>query len=211
MSTTGKRIHDRRVALNISVEDLAAQLNKNRATVYRYESDEIENFPISVIVPLAKALHTTPAYLMGWEDSPEPESSLPVGAYRDFISGTVPLVGRIACGTPVLAQQNIAELIDLPRHISADFALTCNGDSMIGAGIADGDVVYIRQQPAVDDGRIAAVLIGEESTLKRVYHRGDTLILQPENPAYPPLIYSGRELEDIRILGLAVAYTHGLL
>ena len=79
---------------------------------------------------------------------------------------------------------------------------------MIGAHIRDGDLVYIRRQPTVENGQIAAVLIGDEATLKRVYLTDDTLVLQPENNAYPPLVYSGRALEDVQIIGLYVGFTH---
>ena len=82
---------------------------------------------------------------------------------------------------------------------------------MIGADIHDGDIVYIRQQPEVRSGQIAAVLIEDEATLKRVYINAGTVILQPENPAYSPLAYSGEDAAGLRILGLAVAFTHALI
>jgi len=120
---------------------------------------------------------------------------------------TVPLLGIIACGDPILAEQNIIDQVPVPESVKgADFALQCKGDSMIGARIYDGDIVYIRQQPTVDNGQIAAVLIDNEATLKRVYAYPDKLVLSPENPAYPPFVYSGEELENIRIIGLAVAF-----
>ena len=78
---------------------------------------------------------------------------------------------------------------------------------MIGARIYDGDIVYIRQQADVENGEIAAVLIGDEATLKRVYKHPDRLILQPENPSFPPLVYVGNEIEAIRIIGKAIAFT----
>lgn len=120
---------------------------------------------------------------------------------------SVPLLGEIACGDPILAEQNIVDQIPVPEHIKgADFALTCKGDSMINARIHDGDIVYIRQQPEVENGEIAAVLIENEATLKRVYKYPDKLVLNPENPAYPPMVYAGAELESIRILGKAIAF-----
>ena len=133
---------------------------------------------------------------------------LPPGCFPVRMS-KVPLIGTIACGTPILASENIEEEVDIPEHINADFALRCKGDSMLGnkVQIHDGDIVYIRQQNDVDNGTIAAVLIGDEATLKRVYRQEDKLILQPENSDFPPMIYSGQELETIRILGKAVAYT----
>lgn len=119
----------------------------------------------------------------------------------------IPLIGEIACGDPILAEQNIADHVPVPEHIhGADFALTCKGDSMINARIFDGDIVYIHQQPEVENGQIAAVLIGSEATLKRVYKHADKLVLNPENPAYEPLVLSGAELEDVKIIGKAVAF-----
>ena len=124
----------------------------------------------------------------------------------------IPLIGRIACGEPILAVQNIEAYIDLPRQIHADFALTCRGDSMVNAGIQDGDVVYIREQPTVDNGQIAAVMVGdEEATLKRFYHTEDSVRLVAENPTFPTLSFFGEEMSQIRVIGLAVAYTHALV
>ena len=122
---------------------------------------------------------------------------------------TVPLIGTIACGDPILAAENIEAEVSMPEHVVADFALRCKGDSMINARIHNGDIVYIRQQPTVDNGQIAAVLIGDEATLKRVYYYPDSnkLVLNPENPKYEPFIYIGEEITSVRILGLAVAFT----
>ena len=123
----------------------------------------------------------------------------------------IPLVGTIACGTPILAEENITDYIDMPGHIRADYALTCKGDSMINAGIRDGDIVYIRKQSQVENGQIAAVLIGgEEATLKRFYNVDGNVTLNAENPAYLPIIFIGGDSVNVRVIGLAVAYTHVL-
>lgn len=120
----------------------------------------------------------------------------------------IPLVGKIACGTPILAEENINEYVDIPKNIHADFALECKGDSMIGARIHDGDVVYIHQQPDVESGEIAAVLIdNEDATLKRVRKFPDKVILFPENPDFEPMVFVGEEINELRILGRAVAFT----
>lgn len=119
----------------------------------------------------------------------------------------IPLLGTIACGEPILAAENIEDEVEIPEHIHADFALRCKGDSMINARIHDGDIVYIRQQPAVNNGEIAAVLIDDEATLKRVYVHSDHVVLQPENPSFDPLVYFGEAMEQIRILGKAVGFT----
>lgn len=120
---------------------------------------------------------------------------------------SVPLIGTIACGEPILAEENIEGEVDMPEHVKADFALRCKGDSMINARIYDGDIVYIRQQPSVEDGQIAAVLIDDEATLKRVHLFPDHIVLEPENPQFRPLVYWEGEMNSVRILGRAVAFT----
>lgn len=136
------------------------------------------------------------------KDTITPSNILPMPAVRK-----IPLVGTIACGTPILAEQNIECDVDIPDHIHADFALRCKGDSMINARIYDGDIVYIRSQPEVEHGEIAAVEIDGEGTLKRVYIFPDQVVLQAENPRYEPRVYKGEQLADLRILGKAVGFT----
>lgn len=144
------------------------------------------------------------SYLIG-----ETETAIPT--YDNIIPmptmTTVPLLGTIACGTPITAVENIEDYVAKPESIDADFALRCKGDSMVDARIFDGDIVYIHQQPTVNNGEIAAVLIDDEATLKRVYISDGTITLMPANQKYPPLIYSGEQLNNIRILGKAVAFT----
>ncbi len=159
---------------------------------------------------IAEYLDVSVDYLLGKTDAPEPGKVINVfdipGIEPMPQTKKIPLLGDIACGDPILAEENLEGYIKLDEGINADFALRCRGDSMINARILDGDIVYIRQQPMVDNGQIAAVLIGTEATLKRVYIKGDTLILQPENPAYEPMVYTKDSGVDIRILGLAVAF-----
>ncbi len=119
----------------------------------------------------------------------------------------VPLVGTIACGQPILAVESADELVDVPEYVRADFALRCKGDSMINARIFDGDIVYIHSQPEVESGQIAAVRIGEEATLKKVYYTGSRLVLRAANPLYEDMEYDGPALEEVEILGKAVAFT----
>ena len=138
----------------------------------------------------------------GKSNTDTPDGFIPVPEMRK-----IPLIGSIACGVPILADEHIEEYIDIPKHIHADFALTCKGDSMINARIFDGDIVYIRQQDTVENGQIAAVLIDGEATLKRVQIYEDHISLEPENPQYRPLVYWGEEMNTIRILGKAVAFT----
>ncbi len=121
-----------------------------------------------------------------------------------------PLVGSIACGEPITAEQNIEDYVDVPETIRCDFCLRCKGDSMVEAGIHDGDVVYIHIQPEVENGQIAAVRIDGEATLKRVFWDDDNRVLQlvPANSAYMPKVYSGPALDSVHIEGLAVGFTH---
>ena len=119
----------------------------------------------------------------------------------------IPLLGKIACGSPILAEEHVEEYIDIPKHIHADFALTCQGDSMINARIFDGDIVYIRQQDTVEAGEIAAVLIDNDATLKRIRIFEDHISLEPENPQYRPIVLWGDDMNTVRILGKAVAFT----
>lgn len=119
----------------------------------------------------------------------------------------IPLIGTIACGTPILATENRDGEVSVPDNLHVDFALRCKGDSMINARIFDGDIVYIRQQSTVENGEIAAVLIGNEATLKRVRLFPDHVVLEAENPLFRPLVYWGEEMNSVHIIGLAVAFT----
>lgn len=202
----GERIKKRRQELNLSVEDVAKVLNKNRATVYRYESDEIENMPTSVLEPLSKILNTTPAYLMGWED----ENSDPIlenipGIITPVKLKKIPILGTIACGNPILAEENYDGYFMIDENLPySDFVLRAKGDSMIDANIHEGDLVFFRKQNDVDNGTIAAVLIDDEATLKRVNKSNDTLILQPCNTNYNPIIINKSDNKKVLILGQMV-------
>ena len=164
---------------------------------------------------IATALHVPIPWLMGISDDIALAAQQPIDVFSLSGAGVIPvpdtrkipLLGTIACGTPILARENLDGEVDIPRSIRADFALVCKGDSMINARIFDGDVVYIRQQPTVEDGEIAAVLIDDTATLKRVYHYPDRVVLCADNPTYPALIYWRDDGQDIRIIGKAVGFT----
>ena len=154
---------------------------------------------------------------MGYDVPMEAEHSQPaVPASRPIPPGfipipkmkKVPLIGAIACGDPITALQNREGDVDVPEDVRCDFALKCHGESMVGAGIHDGDVVYIHIQPEVENGEIAAVRIGDEATLKRVYIHTDYIELRPENPAFESIIRRKEDMNDVHIEGKAVGYTH---
>lgn len=200
----GQNIKLYREKLGLSQEELAKKLGyKDRSTIAKIESN-VNDLTQSKIVAIAEVLKTTPAALMGWEHTREvlPTNIIPMPEMRK-----IPLVGTIACGEPILAEENIEDYVNIPKNMVGDFALTCKGDSMINARIFDGDIVYIRQQDTVDNGEIAAVLIDGEATLKRVRLFDDHISLEPENPMYKPLVFWNEEMNDIRILGKAVAFT----
>ena len=154
---------------------------------------------------LAAALETTPAYLLGLDTPCPPPGFEPLPAMTQ-----VPLIGSIACGTPITAEQNIERYIGVPAAWRADFALTCHGDSM-SPTICDGDIVCIRCQPEVEQGEIAAVRIGGEATLKHFHRQGDAVMLLADNAAVcPPMIFTGLQLEELHIEGRAVGFCRGL-
>lgn len=212
MATLYDRIKSRRTELGLTVEELAHKMGyKDKSSISKIENGKAD-IPQSKIAAFADALETTPAYLMGWEEQPSPaaskESTIPPGFEPMPKMKKVPLVGSIACGDPITAEQNIEKMVDVPESIRCDFSLTCHGDSMVDAGIHDRDVVYIHIQPEVENGQIAAVRIGEEATLKRVYYSDGVLTLMPANPAYAPMVYTGPQLDEVQIEGRAVGWTH---
>ena len=209
MATLNDRIKSRRTELGLTVEELAHKMGyKDKSSISKIENGKAD-IPQSKIAAFADALQTTPAYLMGWEEQPEPKKpTIPPGFEPMPKMKKIPLIGAIACGEPITAEQNIEKMVDVPENIRCDFSLTCHGDSMVDAGIHDKDVVYIRIQPEVENGEIAAVRIDGEATLKRVYYNPGTLTLMPANPAYAPMIYTGSQLEEVHIEGKAVGWTH---
>lgn len=200
----GQNIRIYREKLGLTQEELAKKLGyKDRSTIAKIESD-VNDITQSKIVAIAEVLETTPAALMGWADSSDaiPANIIPLPETRK-----IPLVGAIACGKPILADENIEDYINIPKDLPGDFALTCKGDSMINARIFDGDIVYIRQQDTIDNGDIAAVLIDNEATLKRVKLFKDHISLEPENPQYRPIVLWNEDMNNVRIIGKAVAFT----
>lgn len=216
MSKFSERFKLLRKERGLSQAALATELGFTKSSVNMYERGDREP-GLESLETIADFFNVDMDYLLGKSDVQNrflytPASDAESVALPDNIiprpaTYTVPLLGTIACGEPILAAENIEDNVEVPEHIHADFALRCKGDSMINARIHDGDIVYIRQQPAVNNGEIAAVLIGDEATLKRVYVYEDHVVLQPENPAYAPLVYFKDAMHAVRILGKAVGFT----
>ena len=179
----------------------------SRSTLQRYIEKEDSKVSLDSIEKIAMALHMEPSYLMGWNDT---LSTIDMEKYglRPIKKIKLPLLGNISCGEPKYADEDRESYIETGTNVNADFCLRANGDSMINARINDGDIVFIRSMPQVENGQIPAVIIDDEATLKRVYYYPENkmMILKPENPKYKDLIYIGQQLEDIHILGLAVAF-----
>ena len=195
-----ERIKERRLAMGMTLLDVANALGVKEATVQRYESGEIKNPKHRTVLELAKIFRCSPSYLMGWEEDILPEAVMQISQSK------LPLLGEIAAGQPIFAKEDI-EYYSPGEDTGADFCLRVQGDSMTGAGIKDGDIVFIRSQETVEDGEIAAVLIDDDATLKRVYLSPDTVTLVSENPKYKPMVYTKKQCKNIRILGKAVSYT----
>lgn len=207
MPNFSSRIKLLRTERGITQEQLASMLKVSRSTIGMYESGKREpDFETSEAI--ADIFNVDMDFLMGRSDVERkhpltPTTVIPPGFQPMPEMTTVPIVGRIACGTPILAEQNIEGSACVPARWRATFSLVCKGDSM-EPKIHDGDLVAIRKQPEVENGEIAAVRIGEEATLKRVYKRDGFLELRPENSNYESIILIGEKMAEATIEGKAV-------
>ena len=226
----GKRIKQRREELGMTQEELGKELWLNKSTIQRYEAGRIAKIKLPVIHAMAKQLRVDPDWLVlksddmgdfNWKhewysdltDKEAPSISLSdYDNIRPIQLKRFPMLGEIACGEPIFAEEDREHYIMADMDIKADFCLTAKGDSMINARIYDGDVVFIRQTDMVENGEIAAVIIDNEATLKRVYYDRESNFLQlvAENPKYKPLVYRDEQLDEVHILGKAVYFMSAL-
>lgn len=214
MSRFSDNLKHLRKEINFTQEELAKALNVTKSRINMYERGEREpNF--EMLESIADYFNVDMNYLLGKTDIKHLEHQNNIFNKYDNIQPIklkkVPLLGNIACGSPILAVENIEDYIDMDKGIHADFALRCKGDSMINARILDGDIVYIRKQDNIENGEIAAVLIDEctsvsEATLKRVYVYEDKIRLCAENPQYKDRVFFENDMNKVRILGKAVAF-----
>ncbi len=204
----GNRIKDQRIARGLTMGALGAEVGVAASTIMRYEQGAFSRLKIPIVGAIAEALNVSPAYLIGKTDDPSPINDAESYGLETIELKKFPLLGEIACGEPIFAEESHESYVMASTEIRADFALVAKGDSMTGARIYDGDIVFIQKMPMVDNGDIAAVIIEDEATLKRVYYypESEKLLLNPENSNYAPLIYSGDELNQIRVLGKAVMF-----
>ncbi len=157
---------------------------------------------------LALALNVSEAWLMGYDVPRNREFTEDMPPYDNIIpikKKSVPMLGEIACGEPSFADHQYNTYVEADDNINADFCLRCKGDSMIGDGINDGDIIFIRKQDTVENGEIACVVIDDEATLKHVYMSDSNITLIASNTNYAPMVYGEHDAGTIKILGKAVA------
>lgn len=208
----GQRIKQRRKQLGMSAETLAEKIGKSASTIYRYEKGEISHVDSDVLWPIAQALITTPAYLMGWSSEAAPAS--PFGKPIDGLIPRsqvrikqVPILGDTAAGEPVIANREYDEWVEVPDDGHRfDAALRVTGDSM-APKYQKGDLVFVRYQEDVQDGQIAVICLNDGVTLKRLYHIPDGVQLLSENRDYPPMVFTTAD-GSAHLVGLAVGVLH---
>lgn len=220
----GNRIKQAREDKGFTQEELGRALGLNKSTVQRYETAKIEKIKLPVIEAMAQILNVNPEWLsdkttVRTEYNTIKESNRDIDILMSRFNNIkpiqlkrFPLLGDIACGEPIFADEDKESFIMADMDIQADFCLTAKGDSMINARINNGDIVFIKKMSMVDNGDIAAVIIDNEATLKRVYYypEKNKLMLVAENPAFEPLVYINEELDTIHILGKAVYFMSAL-
>ncbi|MDE7406441.1 MAG: helix-turn-helix domain-containing protein [Clostridiales bacterium] len=203
------RLKELRREKKLKQVDVATVIGMSMQALSNYENG-LREPDFTTLNKLAEYFGVSVDYLLGRTDARHTTNSgiydipslSPIGRRR------VPMLGKVACGEPIYADEDRESYVMAGTDINADFCLTAQGDSMIGARIMDGDIVFCRQQDMVENGEIAVVLIGDEATLKRVYYYPENkmLVLRPENPKYKEFVYKNDELNEIRILGKAVAF-----
>lgn len=199
VATFSDRLNEALEARGVKAADLSRSLDIDEGTISNYRKGKYEPKQIRMQA-ISSYLNVSALWLMG-ADVPM-ENIIPLSKLK-----TIPLLKKITDKKFILAQENWDETVLLPENVSADFALKCKGDSMIDARIYDGDIVYIKSQSQADNGSIVAVLIDNEATLKRFYRPNDnTVILQPENKNYQPMVFVGNEISKIRIIGKATYF-----
>lgn len=201
-----KNIKRRRQQLKMTQTDLALKMGyADKSMIAKIEKGNVD-LPQSKVLAFANALETTPGELMGWDYETEATETVDNIYKLDKIK--LPFLGKVACGEPIFADEDRESYIMVGTDIGADFCLQCQGDSMINARIHDGDIVFVKKTDIVENGEIAVVIIDDEATLKRFfyYREQNLVILKPENPKYQDIILTGEKLEQVKVIGKAVAF-----
>lgn len=202
----------------MSIDELGQLIGVNRSTINRYETGSIASPKLPVLHAIAKELKVNPMWLVYKSEQKHTTDYSAIAndlfvqvAEKNDSFQQYEIIGNVACGNPIINDEVITEMVELPKLIkSADRVLICKGDSMINAGIKDGDYVFVRMQPYVENGEIAVACINGEITLKRVYKSNGIVSLVAENPKYPPQNFSEESNKAIRVVGKAIAVINKL-
>lgn len=202
----------KRKEIGLSQNEIAMKLHVSQQTVASWESGK--RMPSHDIMrAISSFFNVSVDYLLGRDGESADSDIMHVDNIFPIYRKRFPLLGEISCGHPIYAEEEHESYIEAGTDIQADFCLRAKGDSMIGARIMDGDIVFIKSSPIVENGSIAAVIIDDEATLKRVYYYPDQKVirLQAENPAFKTMEFYGEELNAVRILGKAIAFQSDVL
>ncbi len=200
----------------LSQEQLADVIGVSKSTIGMYEQGKRMPNTNTILKDIASYFGVSIDYLVGFQSDNLPLSDEDFSRFglRHIGRRRIPMLGKIACGEPIMCDEECETFVDAGADIDADFCVTAQGDSMINARILDGDIVFVRKQEMVENGEIAVVIVNDnEVTLKRFFYYPELnqVVLQPENPAYRPMVYMNEELSHIRVLGKAVAFTSSVI
>lgn len=205
-----ERIKQIRIRHGYSMSEFAKLIGCSKSAIGMYETGQRKP-KYEILESIADTFNVDMNYLLGKSDTERLENFTLSSQFSNLFpieKKKIPLLGDIACGKPIYADEDRESYVIAGTNVNADFCLRAKGDSMIGARILDGDIVFIQKADIVNNGEIAAVIIEDEATLKRVYYYPESqkLVLNADNPKYEPLVYVDSELEQIHILGKAVAF-----
>ena len=199
-----KNIKKLRLQMQWSQDELAKRAGyTDRSSIAKIEKGQVD-LPQSKILLFADIFRVTPGELMGNDGIDDILSRIP--NIHPVTARRFPVLGSVSCGEPKFMDEEIDVYVDASEEIKADFVLRAKGDSMTGARIYDGDLVFVRKQDVVENGEIAVVAIDDEATLKRFYKYGELIVLRAENPAYKDQEYTAEQAREIRVLGKAVRF-----
>ena len=202
----GEKIRHRRKELGLSVDELAEKLGKDRATIYRYESREIAKLPTTVLEPLSKALKVSPSYLMGWDEIPSSDLSNVAPVPAQYVR-QIPVFNSVSGGFGAYADDHVIDYMPLyiesEEEASKTLVINVEGNSMYPK-IEDGDSIQVVRQDWAESGQVAVVMIGDENNVvvKKVVDGNETVELISFNPEYPPRVFKGAEIMQLKILGV---------
>lgn len=204
MSRFSETLRRIRFERHMTQDEFAELLGTTKQNISRYESGAVSP-KISTAQEIADKLGIGLSELNG-QTTPQSEPALPrnVTPITQLHRQRIPLIGKVAAGEPIYAPEDYAAYVDSP--VKCDAAVGVQGDSMIPK-FEDGDTVYVRCQPDVEDGRVAVVFLDDEAVIKRVYHEKEGLTLLSDNPAYGPIRATFDEYNVIRIFGIPVGLT----